>query len=80
MQQWTTKEGPEETSILAHMKPDQEYTAALLADICETSHQRISSTLRAVAKGGVIQRYKKEGVKGYVYKSNQLVLNFESEP
>ncbi len=77
MQEWKTQAGPEETAILANMKPDQEYTAALLAEICETTHQKVSAVLGAVAKGGVVSKYRKEGVKGYVYKTNQLALDFE---
>ncbi|MCV6612408.1 MAG: hypothetical protein OIF55_16725 [Amphritea sp.] len=63
------------TAIIANMNPDQEYTAALLAEICEVSSSKVAMVLREAAQGGVVKRFKKPGVKGFVYMTNQLPLD-----
>lgn len=63
------------TAIIANMNPDQEYTAPLLAQICDVSSSKVAMILREAAQGGVVSRFKKPGVKGFVYKTNQLQLD-----
>lgn len=65
------------TAIIANMNPDQEYTASLLAQICGVDHQKVSGVLAEAAQGGVVKRFTKPGVKGFVYQTNQLTLELK---
>jgi len=61
-------------AVLTQMRPDQEYTAPLLAKVTGIPVSTVRETLRSAVLGGVVTRSKKTGVKGYVYKTKQLQL------
>ncbi|WP_432473303.1 hypothetical protein [Amphritea sp. HPY] len=65
------------TAIIANMNPDQEYTASLLAEVCGVSANKVAMVLREASLGGVVQRFEKPGVNGFVYRTNQLTLELK---
>jgi predicted transcriptional regulator len=75
MNKWVAGPAPEETALVSNMNPDIEYTASSLANICGTTHQKVSATLRNIERSGLIVRYKKAGSHRFVYKTNQLVID-----
>ncbi|RVU32679.1 hypothetical protein [Neptunomonas marina] len=63
--------------IICAMRPGQEYTSGLLAKLCNAKRSAVTRELYEAYRGGVVNRYKKKGVRGFVYVSKQLNLEFE---
>ena len=67
------------TTLIASMKPGQEYTSRLLSEITGMDQSDICRELKEASQGGVVTRYKKTGVRGFVYVTNQLRFEFKEE-
>ncbi len=68
-----------DTALIAAMKPDQEYTSSLLADITNRTQSEVCRELKEATSGGVVSRRKKKGVRGFVYTTNQLRFEYCEE-
>lgn len=68
-----------DTALIAAMKPGQEYTSRLLADITDRPQTEVCRELKEATQGGVVTRTKKKGVRGYVYTTNQLRFEYEED-
>ncbi|NYZ69346.1 hypothetical protein H0A36_25335 [Endozoicomonas sp. SM1973] len=60
--------------IIKSMKYGQEYTKELLSGHCRQSIKNVRETLIQAHDKGLLQRYKKRGVRGYVYTTKQRSL------
>lgn len=56
------------------MIPGQEYTAKILAKVCQCGETHVRGQLRSLEHGGLVTGFKKKGVRGRVFRTNQLRL------
>ena len=60
--------------IIKSMKFGQVYTKQLLADCCNQSIKNVRNALMDAHDKGLVCRYKRPGVRGYVYATKQRSL------
>ena len=66
-----------EIRIIANMEDGKEYTNELLASFTNSSEHMTNKALNNGYLLGLIFRYKREGVKGFVYTTKQRSLPLE---